>query len=138
MRRFEVHAVGGRLGAAGGAERVAPRKACCALDRAARLAELNERLSLQTLEIADQAAEVQRQRDAFEATARELADKRAWLETVLTQLPVGMMLVGRPAGDAALLTLAAQVEAAAPRGVTDDRTSSERRRAPIVTDGSIR
>jgi PAS domain S-box-containing protein len=60
--------------------------------QAARLKELNERMSLQTLEIADQAAEMQRQRDAFESLARELADKQAWLETVLTQLPVGVML----------------------------------------------
>ena len=29
-------------------------------------------------------------------------------------LPVGVMLAGRPAGDAALLSVAAQVEAAAP------------------------
>lgn len=48
-------------------------------------------------------------------------------------LPVGMMLVGRPAGDAALLTLAAQVEAAGIGPATSDH-----RRAPLVTGGSIR
>ncbi|MHA3704378.1 amidase [Jatrophihabitans sp. YIM 134969] len=48
-------------------------------------------------------------------------------------LPIGMMLVGRPAGDAALLSLAAQVEAAA-----IGTTTADHRRAPIVSGGSIR
>ena len=48
-------------------------------------------------------------------------------------LPIGMMLVGRPAGDAALLGLAAQVEAEA-----IGQTTSEHRRAPVVTGGSLR
>lgn len=46
-------------------------------------------------------------------------------------LPVGVMLVGRPAGEAALLALAAQVEA-----VTGPITAT--RRAPIVGDRSLR
>jgi PAS domain S-box-containing protein len=48
-------------------------------EQAARLKVLNERLSVQALEIADQAADVLRQRDAFEALARELTDKQARL-----------------------------------------------------------
>ena len=48
-------------------------------------------------------------------------------------LPIGMMLVGRPAGDAALLSLAAQVEAAAIGPATSDH-----RRAWGATGGSLR
>jgi PAS domain S-box-containing protein len=43
---------------------------------AERLGEVNSRLSLQALEIADQAEELQRQRDEFERLAKELSDKQ--------------------------------------------------------------
>ncbi len=43
---------------------------------AERLGEVNSRLSLQTLEIADQADELQRQRDEFERLAKELSQKQ--------------------------------------------------------------
>jgi PAS domain S-box-containing protein len=43
---------------------------------AERLSDVNSRLSLQSLEIADQADELGRQRDEFERLARELTDKQ--------------------------------------------------------------
>ncbi len=43
---------------------------------AERLGEVNSRLSLQALEIADQAGELQRQRDEFERLAKELSRKQ--------------------------------------------------------------
>lgn len=47
---------------------------------AERLGEVNSRLSLQALEIADQAEELQRQRDEFERLAKELSTKQARLQ----------------------------------------------------------
>jgi PAS domain S-box-containing protein len=46
---------------------------------AERLGDVNSRLSLQALEIADQADELQRQRDEFERLATELSEKQARL-----------------------------------------------------------
>ena len=60
---------------------------------AKRLSDVNARLALQSLEIADQATELEIQRDGFAKLARELAEKRAWLEGVIAQLPVGIMLI---------------------------------------------
>ena len=47
---------------------------------AERLSDVNSRLSLQSLEIADQAEELSRQRDEFERLARELSEKQIRLK----------------------------------------------------------
>lgn len=64
-----------------------------AQEQAERLRVLNAQLAAQSLELTNQAGQVQDQRDQFESLARELAEKQAWLEAVIEHIPVGLMLV---------------------------------------------
>jgi two-component system, cell cycle sensor histidine kinase and response regulator CckA len=59
----------------------------------ATLSNLNQKLAVQSREIAKQALQLAQQRDGYKSLARSMADKQAWIDTVLTQLPAGVLLV---------------------------------------------
>ncbi|MGL4423082.1 MAG: PAS domain-containing hybrid sensor histidine kinase/response regulator, partial [Gemmataceae bacterium] len=57
-----------------------------------RVRNLNEKLSLQALEMADQARQFEEQRDQYQQLADELTLKRAFQDAMLDQLPVGILV----------------------------------------------
>ncbi|CAN5518138.1 PAS domain S-box protein [soil metagenome] len=64
-----------------------------AREQTARLTELNNRLAMQSREIAGQAVQMVQQRDGYKKLAGDLAEKQVWIDAVITQLPAGILLV---------------------------------------------